>query len=67
MRPDRCGTGRPISSLPPGDRVHVERFVAFLSGELAWNFDTDDYAPVAEADGVRICTADQMRDRKDRT
>lgn len=62
MTPDRCGFGRPLSSLHPGDRKAIEDFGAFLCGELAMDPVTGEYA--AEPDGERFFLAGHMPDRK---
>lgn len=45
MRPDQCGTGRPIESLPPGDREVVEEYRRFLLGELDYDPKTNEFCP----------------------
>lgn len=45
MRPDQCGTGRPIESLPPGDREVVEDYRRFLEGELNYDPVTNEFCP----------------------
>jgi len=46
MNPDRCGFGRPLSSLDLGDREAVEQFQAYLEGRLALTADGKTYVPV---------------------
>lgn len=49
MRPDQCGHGRPLPSLPPGDREEVEKFASFLAGDLAYDSVAKEYVPVDQA------------------
>lgn len=52
MRPDRCGFGRPLNSLPDGDRQAVENFRRFLEGELALAADEQTFVPADSPDAV---------------
>lgn len=56
MTPDRCGFGRPISSLPDGDREAVEGFKAFLEGRLAMVARTGEFVPLERAGEPGIIT-----------
>ncbi len=57
MRPDQCGTGRPLSSLPPGDREEVEKFASFLAGDLAYDTVAQTWVPVDQADRAGVVMA----------
>jgi ribA/ribD-fused uncharacterized protein len=77
MRPDRCGFGRDLSALHPGDRKAVEDFGRFLAGELALaadgitfvSADSSDAAYFAPPKGAAVTTMeipaviDSFRDR----
>lgn len=54
MRPDRCGYGRALESLTPGDREAVEQFRAYLEGKLALAADGLTYVPVDSPDAVYV-------------
>lgn len=60
VRPDRCGTGRPIESLPPADRAVVEEFHAYLTGALDYDPATDTFVP--SGTGV---SRDQMKAQRE--
>lgn len=51
MRPDQCGTGRPLSSLPPATREQVEKFIRLLHGKIGIDRVTGDWVEPADAAG----------------
>ena len=54
MRPDQCGFGRPLESLPPADRELIANFQAWLSGELALAADEVTFVDVDSPEAVHF-------------
>lgn len=65
MTLDRCGFGRPLDSLTPGDREAVEGFRRFLSVEAAMVAATGEFVSVEHAGEPGIAMVDDQirRDR----
>lgn len=58
MTPDRCGFGRRLEDLHPGDRAVVEGFRQFLAGELAMVAATGEFVPLERVGEPGIVTRD---------
>jgi hypothetical protein len=56
VRPEHCGYGRPISSLPDGDREAVEGFRGFPAGRVAMIARTGEFVPLERAGEPGIIT-----------
>jgi len=62
VRPDRCGYGRALGSLTPGDREAVEQFRAYLEGRVALAADRRTYVPLDSPEAVHVAPPPDCHD-----
>lgn len=61
MTPARCGTGRTLAALTPGDRAVVDDYRAYLRGDLAYDRGTDEFVPIGRAGEPGVVTHNDTR------